>query len=616
MTGTPNPVDQITGLTNTSNVAKGDFTTWAKSHVAQVLADAADVNGRSLTNQLMIVLKANGRLYNADTSDTTTADDGLTCIRDANGLAFKISTIDGIDGIDGASALTRVRVVAASNVNLATGLASGQTIDGVTLATNDLVLVAGQATASQNGVYVVPATGAASRDGSFSQYDQHPGTFFSVEEGTTYHDTLWQCTSDKGGTLGTTAIAMSQFGVIPIDTDATLAANSDTRIPSQKAVKSFVLANSTALSNVITPEAFGAKGDGVVNASGGAINVSVNNKSFTQTGYTFVAADVGKYIAIDGAGAGGATLATTIASISAGAAILTAAASTTVTNAANEWGTNDDAALVALANASAGKSIWFGAGKIYFRSGSLMLYPVGPFTIYGNRATIKCMATAPSSTYGFMFTDAPFTGGPSDYTVRDLIYDGNRTRRVSTGAISAAVYSETGFYSINGKDFSFYDCIARNTTCDGFFTGGQSSIGNNCQDFSYTGCKADNAGRNGYSIGGASYGDFVGCVSQNHSFGAGHSNISVGWDYEPSGVNYGNANIKMLGCIASSCTHVGFNSQAGGASNDGLAWGFCRAEACGIGFQTDNSAGTKVTAAEYAGNTTNFAGLSEKISGY
>jgi len=99
--------------------------------------------------------------------------------------------------------MVRVRAVATSNVALSTGLAAGQVVDGVTLAVNDLVLLGGQTTLSENGIYTVPASGAASRTTAFNTYDSMPGVYISVMEGTSYADRLWRCTSDKGGTLDT-----------------------------------------------------------------------------------------------------------------------------------------------------------------------------------------------------------------------------------------------------------------------------------------------------------------------------------------------------------------------------------------------------------------------------
>lgn len=116
---------------------------------------------------------------------------------------------NGTNGVDGAGLFTRVRAVATSNITISTALNNGDSIDGVTLATNDLVLVTGQSTAADNGVYVVGASPA--RDTAFDTYNEHPGAYFAVMEGTVNADTLWRCTSNTGGTLGSTALEFSQF---------------------------------------------------------------------------------------------------------------------------------------------------------------------------------------------------------------------------------------------------------------------------------------------------------------------------------------------------------------------------------------------------------------------
>ncbi len=120
-----------------------------------------------------------------------------------------IGKMVGVDGVDGTGLFSRVRAVSTANITIATALNNGDTIDGVTLATNDLVLVAGQTAPAENGIYVVGASPA--RDSSFDTYDEHPGVYISVMEGTANADTLWRCTSNKGGTLNTTGIVFSQF---------------------------------------------------------------------------------------------------------------------------------------------------------------------------------------------------------------------------------------------------------------------------------------------------------------------------------------------------------------------------------------------------------------------
>lgn len=101
-----------------------------------------------------------------------------------------------------------VRVVATANVVL-TGL---QTIDGITLVTKDRVLLTGQTTSSQNGVYVV-APGAWTRALDADDNDEiTPGAFWFVEEGTTYGKTQWRCNNTGAITVGTTSITIVQFG--------------------------------------------------------------------------------------------------------------------------------------------------------------------------------------------------------------------------------------------------------------------------------------------------------------------------------------------------------------------------------------------------------------------
>jgi len=56
-----------------------------------------------------------------------------------------------------------VVTVASTNINISSALVNGATIGGYVVATGDRVLLVGQTDASQNGIYVVVASGAASR---------------------------------------------------------------------------------------------------------------------------------------------------------------------------------------------------------------------------------------------------------------------------------------------------------------------------------------------------------------------------------------------------------------------------------------------------------------------
>jgi len=103
-----------------------------------------------------------------------------------------------------------VRVKTTANIAIATALNSGDTIDGVTLANGDLVLVASQTAPAENGVYVVGASPA--RHVEFDSWDEHVGAVITVQEGTVGADTLWLGTANRGGVLGTTAITFAQLG--------------------------------------------------------------------------------------------------------------------------------------------------------------------------------------------------------------------------------------------------------------------------------------------------------------------------------------------------------------------------------------------------------------------
>ena len=91
------------------------------------------------------------------------------------------------------------------------------TVDGVTVAVDDRVLVKNQASSFQNGVYVVTATGSAgaafilTRSTDMNQDVEFPGSFEFVEEGTANADNGYVCTTDLPITIGTTGITWTQF---------------------------------------------------------------------------------------------------------------------------------------------------------------------------------------------------------------------------------------------------------------------------------------------------------------------------------------------------------------------------------------------------------------------
>lgn len=162
----------------------------------------------------------------------------------------------------------KVRLATLVAGTLSTSFANGQIIDGVALVTGDRVLIKNQANGAENGIYKVNASGAPTRDTDANSGAMLINASVFVSEGAVNADTAWTCNNNTI-TLGTTPITFVQFGGSGtyqagsgielsgntfsakdlstshfangvIDTDGNLAANSDTKLPTQKAVKTYV----------------------------------------------------------------------------------------------------------------------------------------------------------------------------------------------------------------------------------------------------------------------------------------------------------------------------------------------------------------------------------------
>lgn len=101
-----------------------------------------------------------------------------------------------------------VRLVATSNIGLS-GLAA---IDGVTPVVGDRVLVTGQTTAAQNGVYNAAASAwtRTTVEGP-PPGELETGAMWLVTEGTTYAGSQWRVSTTGAITVGTTSVAIVQF---------------------------------------------------------------------------------------------------------------------------------------------------------------------------------------------------------------------------------------------------------------------------------------------------------------------------------------------------------------------------------------------------------------------
>ncbi len=117
--------------------------------------------------------------------------------------------------VDNAVAGLRTRIVVeaatTANITLSSDLQNGDTIDGVTLATGDEVLVKNQSTDSQNGIYTVVSSGTASRSTEYDAIAEISGQIVVVNQGTTNDNTMWMCTTNTSATLGSDSVSFTKI---------------------------------------------------------------------------------------------------------------------------------------------------------------------------------------------------------------------------------------------------------------------------------------------------------------------------------------------------------------------------------------------------------------------
>lgn len=102
-------------------------------------------------------------------------------------------------------------VYVSQNVTIATDLEAGDVVDGVTLVAGMRLLVNGQTTLSENGIYVVQTTGGPLRATDFdTAAEVDSGDFIFVSSGDVYAKTGWVQTL-KPATIGVSSISFTQF---------------------------------------------------------------------------------------------------------------------------------------------------------------------------------------------------------------------------------------------------------------------------------------------------------------------------------------------------------------------------------------------------------------------
>lgn len=230
---TANPIELIGGLTNSDDVPKADIVSWAKARVPQVLANNAEIRSTILHLQQVVFVKSPGISWYLDAADSTSADDNVTCVISLDGKRFKplssvpFPTTVTLGGLYSSAAVTNQFVTGlGTDGNFTRAQPSASNLsDGVT-GTGAVVRA--------NSPALITPTGIVKGDVGLGNVDNTSDTTKWAAVATLTNKVI----NAVSNTISN--LATSMFAANVVDTDTTLAANSDTRLASQKAVKAYV----------------------------------------------------------------------------------------------------------------------------------------------------------------------------------------------------------------------------------------------------------------------------------------------------------------------------------------------------------------------------------------
>ncbi len=177
---------------------------------ATITGSATTIDTESLTASRAVISNSSQKIAVSDVTSTELGYlDGVT-----SAIQTQMDTKATTSYVNDAVAGLRTRIICeaatTANITLSSDLQNGDTIDGVTLATGDQVLVKDQSTASQNGIYTVVSSGTASRSTDFDAIGELSGQMVIINQGSTNDNTMWLCTTNNTVTLDSDSIAFTK----------------------------------------------------------------------------------------------------------------------------------------------------------------------------------------------------------------------------------------------------------------------------------------------------------------------------------------------------------------------------------------------------------------------
>lgn len=211
------------------------------------------------------------------------------------------------------------RVVTTTNITLSGG--APNSVDGVNLVLGDRILVTGQTTGSQNGLYYVTTLGSGA-NGTWARTSDgnetgeiEAGMIIMVTEGTIYADTQWKLITNDPIVIGTTALTFTQNylanSISSGTSNVVVNSNADVTISSAgtanvltvsstgtvttgaasvtgNVTANYFLGNVACASGIFSSRIFNGVSEANIGASGGNANISIGGTSnvavFATTG--------------------------------------------------------------------------------------------------------------------------------------------------------------------------------------------------------------------------------------------------------------------------------------------------------------------------------------------